>query len=482
MNECARSRRRRRRGRVVKWLVVVVGVLATAGGAAAATWFYAPPAVTEMISDRYAVADEMVVPVREFTTFEYPEDPSARADRYGEYSGRRLRLVRRDKTHFDFIFEPTGGSHIATVTFANVDVSRMTPGQPAWCRDEPGLTRIALTDREWNRQQVRFPAGGENVRVEGGDGWEAEHLEVAALAKNCLNAGLWEVLLSHRDATGNKRMYYQGWFTFPLGHYRELVEANAGVDYADYWFGLEHWDDPAGTWMNLDKLRAVTSEREVPIAFDAEEPLAVAGEQVRKKRTLLAPNVRTWGEFPRRPDVSFATFIPPGTYSVSHPWSNEYERLATLEGAILRDVQAADGQSLQELELRFTGLNGQANRFLVGGVDLAALPQLPMSEYPKGLYMPMGIGVPPFYADYADLLTSDPMESPYYSFLLDADDRWIDHHAAAIDGPVMHRDADDPTKLHLYLLSYERHTLVGHFVIDIGAAAEQSTRMTPADA
>jgi hypothetical protein len=32
----------------------------------------------------------------------------------------------------------------------------------------------------------------------------------------------------------------------------------------------------------------------------------------------------------------------------------------------------------------------------------------------------------------------------------------------------MHRDENDPNKLHVYLLSYERHSLVGHFVISTG--------------
>jgi hypothetical protein len=38
----------------------------------------------------------------------------------------------------------------------------------------------------------------------------------------------------------------------------------------------------------------------------------------------------------------------------------------------------------------------------------------------------------------------------------------------AVDGPVLHRDEADPGKLHLYLLSYERHSLVGHFVLATG--------------
>ena len=58
-----------------------------------------------------------------------------------------------------------------------------------------------------------------------------------------------------------------------------------------------------------------------------------------------------------------------------------------------------------------------------------------------------------------------PYQSPYVSVLLDADDKWIDHHTLGIDGPVMHWDDQDPDVLHVYLLSYERHSLVGHFLV-----------------
>lgn len=80
--------------------------------------------------------------------------------------------------------------------------------------------------------------------------------------------------------------------------------------------------------------------------------------------------------------------------------------------------------------------------------------------------MPMGIGVPPFYQSYVDLQKMPPHTSPYFSLLLDEQDGWVDHHQFAIDGPVMHRDEVNPDLLHLYLLSYERHSLIAHFVIN----------------
>ncbi|HLG21984.1 MAG TPA: hypothetical protein VI382_04155, partial [Candidatus Manganitrophaceae bacterium] len=81
------------------------------------------------------------------------------------------------------------------------------------------------------------------------------------------------------------------------------------------------------------------------------------------------------------------------------------------------------------------------------------------------LYMPMGIGIPPFYQSYDDLTQSPPYKSPYFSLLLDSQNRWINHHEVAVDGVAMHRDKEKPGLLHVYLLSYERHSLIGHFLV-----------------
>ena len=442
------SRRSRR------WLIGTLGLALVA----------AAIGLTVRQTTRYQTAEVMLVPLREYSNAEYPEDPANRSVRHGQYTGRRLKLVRQTATHFDFVFEPQL-PHIATVTFRNVDVSLMTPALPEWCKREPGNTRIALTDRQWNRQQVSFPVDGQRVEVSGGDGFEKEKLYSAELAKNCLNAGLWEVLL-FEQGSGGKELYYQGWFTFPLGLYRELFEAGSGLKFGDHWYYLEHWFDPAGTVVQLDELRRVTATVPAKFAFDPHERLIAGGEQQRKRRTLLAPNVTTWADFTDGHDVRFAAFIPPGRYSVQHPWKNEYHRLTTLKSVTLRDTQSpVDDAPLQELELLFEDRAGQSCRFFVSGFRWDELPQLATAEYAKGLYMPMGIGVPPFFQSVEALSANPPHKSAYFSVLLDAHDCWIDHHKTAIDGPILHRDAADPNTLHLYLLSYERHSLITHLTV-----------------
>lgn len=430
---------------------------------------------------RYSVADEMEIPVTEYTSFEYPEDPAVKSVRFGQYDGRKLTLVRKDETHFDFILEP-GNSQTATIVFRDVDVSLMTPSELEWTKSDPDLERIALTDRQWNRQQVRFDPHSNHVEVTGGDGFEKANLYSAELAKNCLNAGLWEVLLYVQE-NGHKALYYQGWFTFPLGHYKSIFEHNTGLSYWKHWYKLEHWSNPAGTPVRLDGLRKVLDEREVPAVFEPNEPIIAAGEQVCKRRTTDAENVRTWGDFSDgRHRVRFATFRPPGRYDVKKPWKNEYWRFSRFKKAILRDIQSpASPRPLQELELVFKNKEREAEcRFLVSGFDLAALPQLPVEKYPDGLYMPMGIGVPPFHQSYEELQKNPPDKSPYSCVMLDSQSRWINHHEVAIDGPVMHRDANNPNKLHVYLLSYERHSRVAHFVISTLAEDHKAVQTTKA--
>ncbi len=135
-------RRRRLTWYRVAWICLF---LLLSGGLAGFLW----------LTDRYAVADEMAIRLRELSNADYPEDPADRSPYHGRYHGRTLRLVRRDKTHFDFVFSPTD-KDTAKVVFRNIDVSLITPNEPEWTKSDPNLERIALTDRQWNRQQVSF--------------------------------------------------------------------------------------------------------------------------------------------------------------------------------------------------------------------------------------------------------------------------------------------------------------------------------------
>src|SRR5205807_3960387 len=141
--------------------------------------------------------------------------------------------------------------------------------------------------------------------------------------------------------------------------------------------------DPAGTPVRLDGLRRVIRTKEVPATFDGNEPIIVAGEQTRKRRTTMATNILSWKDFYDRRQIRFAAFIPPGRYSVGHPWKNEYWRIDQFDKAILRQIVSPTlRKPLQELELVFHSREtGKPCRFIISGFELAALPPVPVHDY-----------------------------------------------------------------------------------------------------
>jgi len=415
----------------------------------------------------------MYVELREFNNAEYPENPAPLGRNFQRYGDRKLRIVKRDESHFDFILEPSD-QDVATVKLKDINLDLIIPQTPEWTRQDRGMQFIALSDREWNRQQMSFPATSEHVEVTGGDGFEEQNLYEVALAKNCLNAGLWEILLSTREGD-SKKLYYQGWFTLPMGHYKNVFERNNGISYWTQFWKIERWHDPTGTLFKPDLLRTVLGENQPQVEFPLNEKVLVAGEQTRKIRTLRADNVRVWGDFfDGEHEIELASFRKPGYYDHSKPWKHRFWQIGKFEGATLRDIKPVGvNQNLQEIELNFQDTKtGERNRLLFSGIDFRALPSLPVEEYNKGLYMPLGIGIPPFYQSYQALEKNPPYESPYFGALLDSQNKWIDHHATSVDGTAMHLDAADPDLLHLYLLSYERHTLIAHFLVDLKGSSQ----------
>ena len=105
-------------------------------------------------------------------------------------------------------------------------------------------------------------------------------------------------------------MYYQGWFTFPLGHYKDIFEHDTGLPYSKHWVLPRALVQPGGHVHSKEV--AMSSETEVPAIFDRAESVFFAGEQLRKRRTTIAENVRTWGDHYDGRKIRFASFVPPG--------------------------------------------------------------------------------------------------------------------------------------------------------------------------
>ncbi|MBA3753251.1 MAG: hypothetical protein H0X01_03770 [Nitrospira sp.] len=416
---------------------------------------------------RYHNAPVQTVGLTTFSDAAYPDDPEIRSAVFANYPHRNLIIEQTRETHFRFRIEPASEQATA-IELIDVDLAHLVAAVPPWVKADPDLTKVGLIDREWNRQQVRFPRTSPHVQVrEGGDGFEQRALSRIDLARNCLNAGLWELLLFTVE-NGEERVYEHLWFTFPLGLYKQAFEQVNGLSYWSYWWSLEHWVDPSGTPIRLDKLRTVEQEWTIEATARWDELVAVKGEQALKRKNILTPIAATYRDWYTQP-VRFASFIPPGRYSRAHPRETELHYLAELTGAFLRQVTLTGGsQKLVEVELAFrSNKTGESTRLILGGLDMAAIPVASPEHYDRGWKVPLGIGNPSFFEAYNAVVENPTMQRTVYGFHLDAHNRWIDHHAVGVDGPLLHWDAGDPSLLHLYLLSYERHALLNHITLAI---------------
>ncbi len=416
---------------------------------------------------RYHDAPTQTVVLTTFSDADYPEDPEERSAVFGTYPHRGLIIQRLGDTRFRFLLEPAT-PQAAAIELADVDLAHFVAAVPLWVKSDPDLTKIGVIDREWNRQQVRFSRASPYVQVrEGGNGFEQRALSRVDLARNCLNAGLWELLLFTTE-DGEERVYEHLWFTFPLGLYKQLFERVNGLSYWSYWWSLEHWVDPSGTPIRVDQLRTVEQEWPIQPTVLWDEPVAENGEQARKRKNILTPVAATYRAWYTQP-VRFASFIPPGRYSRAHPRETQLHYLAELTGAIVRQVKLIGGsQSLFEIELAFrSSKTREMTRLILGGLDGVAIPVASPEHYDRGWQVPLGIGNPSFFESYDHVMAHPPTQRTFYGFHLDAQDRWLDHHAIGVDGPLLHWDVNDPSLLHLYLLSYERHALLNHVILVI---------------
>lgn len=418
-------------------------------------------------ANRYSARPPQAVALTAFSKEAYPENPERASQVFGAYPHRRLIIERLGGTRFRFLLEPASPKS-AVIELTDVDLAHVVAAVPPWAKSDLNLTKIGLIDREWNRQQVRFTRPSTHLDVrEGGDGFEQRALTRVDLARNCLNAGLWELLLFTTE-DGEERVYEHLWFTFPLGLYKQVFERVNDLSYWSYWWSLEHWVDPSGTAIRLDRLRTVEREWSVQATALWDQPVSAQGEQVLKRRNILTPVATTYRDWYNQP-VRFASFIPPGRYSRAHPRETQLHYLAELTGVIVRRVKLMENtDALLEIELAFrSSKTGESTRLILGGLDWAAIPVASPEQYDRGWQVPLGIGNPSFFESYEQVVASPPIQRTFYGFHLDAQNRWLDHHAIGVDGPLFHRDADDPSLLHLYLLSYERHTLLSHVILVI---------------
>lgn len=404
--------------------------------------------------------------LRELSDEEYPDNPdiTVRHEKCVETTMKSIEFIRKGEM-FDVYLIPDN-TEDDTAHLFEIDMMEFIPTIPEYARDDEYLSLISIVNQEWNRNQVKWQddqlktaSHDEHCVVNG------EKVTRMDLARNCLNSYLWEVFL-YTDVDGSNKNFYHGWFDFPKDLYHELFAKRNGKKFSEVADFLENWQNPPSEEINLNALRTVVSETNPNYTNESDVMYPLAGERKKKQVGLITPvEVTKMSDF--YTDAStFATFTPPGFYNRADPRKTELGRFKNLDDVIYRKTQTNRGER-SEFHFNYSDDKGRKTQFIIGGMDLTTLPRLSTEEANSGHQFSMGIGNHPFYEDYALHEDQCSLTNPNFGVLLDENGKWLDSHYIGIDGPLLHIDKDDPNKLHVWILSFERHALIAHYILDL---------------
>lgn len=343
---------------------------------------------------------------------------------------------------------PTAGAP----EWKDLDLRWFVPRIPALAKGNDTLTRVALMQREFNRNETKFGAVGDYAETK--------------IANNCLRAGMWEVVLEKKKEDGSMGMTYHGWFDFPLDHYAALFQQANGMTFDAARELVIGYPAFGGFAFPLDQLRTVERERVVSAAQidrHAADKLARLPEQTRKAALVLTPGIETYGDYsdPAKQPIRVAEFSEPGFYNLDKPVAFDLSWLAKPESIAWRAVKGVQAPiELNELEIRFAG----GPRIVIGDEGIAALPvrEAAPTKESETLRLTFGIGTPDIYATLAERKAEFEGGRANYLLLLDAHGQHLDNHLGGCDRVYLWRTAD---ALHVYLIGYERMTIVSHLTI-----------------
>lgn len=359
-----------------------------------------------------------------------------------------IELLPQDDGRYTLRAAPTPGAP----EWKDVDLRWFVPRVPAIAKGNETLTRVALMQREFNRNETKFGAVGDFAE--------------SKIANNCLRAGLWELVLEKKKDDGSTGMVYHGWFDFPLDHYAKVFQAANGMSFDAARALVLGYPAFSGFKFPVDQLRTVEREVVVPAAqIDQHlgDKLQRLPEQTRKAHLVLNPGIETYGDYVKAENqpIRVAEFSEPGYYNLDKPVAFDLAWMGAPESIAWRRVKGVQAPvGMQELEIRYAG--GQ--RIVIGDEGLVGLPvrDAAPTKDSECLRLTFGIGTPDIYASLAERKAEFESGRQNYLLLLDRDGNHLDNHLGGCDRAFLWRDA---TSLHIWLLGYERMTIVSHLSI-----------------
>ena len=395
--------------------------------------------------------------ITEKTDVEYPDNPDIgfRSNSYSNTFFKSGRLKSKDSLHYQFQFELSNGD---TLLFEDIDITEWIPTIPNRLKEDAYLSELALINHEWNRNQVSFDQNYFNVKN--------ENIQRVDIARNCLNSYLWEVIV-YEQRNNTEKPIAHGWFNFPELEYMQCFLIKNDTLYEPFKNHLADWKDPENKRVEDALLRTIKGLKQCSFEDKSNEMYPETGERAKKRKEVVFPVEFSTMRQLQTDSTTFATFSPPGVYDRSDPRKTELGRLKNLDSVLLKEVMVKGSSGVfNELEFQFSDQSRKTN-LIIGGIDWNEIPTLSTEENHKGWQNSMGFGNHTFYENYTDFLSTQLEHNPYYGYFTDGEKNWYDSHKIGVDGPLMHFDNLNPKLLHVWLLSFERHALVGHYTIEI---------------
>ena len=391
--------------------------------------------------------------VTELSDKQYPDNPDIgyRSKRYSSQYFKEGELYDNGK-NFTFEFESKNGD---TIRVSNLAILDFIPTIPEALKTDDYLSHISIVNQEWNRNQVKF--------VEDEFTSTDTIITRVDIARNCLNAYLWEVIF-YTNEDGKELPVYHGWFDFPHDLYGKLFEKVNNVSFEDYRAEIENWQDPSHKVVNRKLLRDTVIPIKIQFADLSDAMYPLSGARKKKFKEVVYPKTFETMRDLQNDSTTFATFTPPGFYNRADPRKTELGRMYQLDSVELNDI----GNGLSEVE--FTLKDKVGNRethLIIGGLNLYTMPVLDNVDANKGWKNSMGFGNHPFYESTEAHVKWDVEHNHYYGYLTNEKGEWLDSHTVGIDGPVIYFDKNDKKLRHFWILSFERHTFVSHYEIRV---------------
>ena len=422
------------------------------------------------LADNEVATTQLAADITQLTDEQYPDnnDIESRSELWNVYEHAKVEVVRNSENDFTIVFLPTNDKS-DTIFIEQIDLLAWIPTIPTHAAKDEYLEHIGIINAEWNRQQVRFDKDDFRVSTDNEEGAKTVRID---LARNCLNAYAWEII-TYTEEQGKQKSMYHGWFDFPKAMYRELFdEVNKGVlTFAEYKHHLEGYTHPRKEVVNLDVLRTVDNEYEVPFEDFRHEFYPMTGARKSKYKNIVYPENPTSIEQMLNDSTCYSTFQWPGRYDTKDPRASTLSMLGIPKKVIIRETTSNNmaKEKCYEFDVTYARNTDTTylTRIVIGGVRKSDLKQLDLMDYNGGFKMPMGIGNHPFYEKQDKAQKNTSKENPYYGFVIDSEGKWVDSHFFGVDGPLFHMDIDDADVLHYWLLSFERHAMVAHLTFNL---------------